>query len=732
MKILARLRVLILATLTPVAVFGLGGAVLLMQKERQTLERGLRDQARALMTAVDAQLYASITPLEVLALSPSLDRGDLAAFRVEAERAMRARSGEWGNVLLSDPSTAESLVNLLIEPGAPLPAPADADTIREAARSRHATVSQIAIGPVLPRPLFAVRVPVMRNGAAKYVLSGVVVTPTIQKLLERQALPASYTAAVLDGNFRFAARQPPPAPGVEFASESLRKALETSPGGWQRGRLTDGSEIYRAFHRSSLSRWSTAIAVPRAVVEQGIYAIWLLFAGAAIAAALGLGIAWWLALRISRPVAALAAAAPALGRGEAAALPPPGPLLEIRELAQALGDSARAIRDREERQRLAEQALRAADRAKDEFLAMLGHELRNPLASVSNAAQILKLSPHPSPLLRNVSEILARQVDHMTHLVDDLLEVGRITGGKIRLEREPLDLARSVGAVLEAWQAAGRFRHHQLHADLQPAWVSADRSRIEQVVINLLDNALKYTPAGGTIRVAVGRKGAEAALEVSDTGEGMSPELVGRVFDLFVQGERSLAREPGGLGIGLTMVKRLVELHDGTVSAASSGPAQGATFTVVLPAIEAPGVPQEHARQAPAAFAAQRVLVIEDNDDARESLAALLGLAGHEVHEAANGLQGIEMAKALAPALTLVDVGLPDIDGYEVAHRLRADPATRHLRLVALTGYGTQDDRRRALAAGFDEHLAKPVEPGLLEAMLDDRVAVLDPASNEA
>jgi len=202
---------------------------------------------------------------------------------------------------------------------------------------------------------------------------------------------------------------------------------------------------------------------------------------------------------------------------------------------------------------------------------MLGHELRNPLASVSNATQLLKIARDRPAVLDNVSDILGRQVEHMTRLVDDLLEVGRLTGGKVRLERAPLDLSRVAGALVDTWKAGGRFLHHQVRTELQPAWVFADRARIEQIVSNLVDNALKYTPAGGRIEVAVRPEGAQGLLEVSDTGEGMAPELMARMFDLFVQGNRGLAREPGGLGIGLTMAKRLVELHGGTIRATSAG-----------------------------------------------------------------------------------------------------------------------------------------------------------------
>ena len=705
------------------AIFGAVGAYMLVQRERDSFERGAIDRVRALMTAIDAELRASITPLETLARSPALDRDDLASFRVEAERALEARRGDWVNIVVSHPDTAEMLLNLLIPPGAPLLKSLDPVSILESAKSGKPNIGIVVTGAVLKRPVFAVRVPIVRDGNVKYVLSAVVEPPVIGRLVDRQTFPAAWAVAVLDGNYGFVLRRPVPETGLGLPSESLKKALDSASQGFQRGKLLDGSEIYRAVQRSSLSGWSTSIAVPRSVVEQSLNGVYVLLAGFAGATMLGLWIAWWLASRISQPISALARAAPALGRGEAMALPAAGYVDEVNELARALGESAVAVRDREERQRRAEQALRAADRAKDEFLAMLGHELRNPLASVSNAAQLLKMARGQPQVLDNVSAILGRQVEQMTRLVDDLLEVGRVTGGKVRLQREPLDLGVTLLQLMSAWRNDGRFLHHDISTELQSVWVSADRARIEQVFSNLLDNALKYTPAGGQIRVSLRPRGASAILEISDTGLGMPPELIGRVFDLFVQGERTLAREPGGLGIGLTMVKRLVELHGGTVRAESEGPNHGATFTVELPAVERPEA--STAVNAPAMMPAmpRRVLIIEDDDDARETLAELLRFDDHQVCVARTGTEGVELAGSLAPEFVLIDIGLPDIDGYEVARRLRNNPATSGLRLIAITGYGTQEDRRSALAAGFNEHLAKPVELESLAALLSEHPA---------
>ena len=320
------------------AVFGAVGAYMLVERERDSFERAALDRVRALMTAIDAELRASITPLEMLARSPALDTDDLTAFRVEAQRALDGRRGDWSNIVVSHPDTAQMMLNLLVPPGAPLFKTLDPASVIESAKSARPTIGNVVTGGVLNRPLFTVRVPVLRDGKAKYVLSAVVETPVISGIVVRQGLPTTWAVAVLDGSYGFVVRRPTPEKPDAAPSESLKRALDSAPQGFQRGKLIDGSEIYRAFQRSSLSRWSTSIAAPRSVVEQSLNGVYVLVAGFAGAAMLGLWIAWWLASRISQPIAALARAAPALGRGETSALPPAGSVDEVNDLARALGD----------------------------------------------------------------------------------------------------------------------------------------------------------------------------------------------------------------------------------------------------------------------------------------------------------------------------------------------------------------------------------------------------------
>ena len=406
MGIHTRLRALILITLVPVAIFGIAGAWVLVTKERETLSRGIRDQVRAIQAGIDAELRSPVGPLQVLAQSASLDRDDLAAFRVEAQRALDARGGEWANVLVSHAATGEMLMNLLAKPGDPLTPSVDAPSILEAAKTGKPTISLVTFGPILKRPLFAVRVPVMRDGGARYVLSAVVEVSAIAQLVERQGRPAQYAVAVLDPSFRFVVRRPSAGVGYEFASDSLRAALSNSEEGWERGTLLDGTTVYRAFRRSTATGWSTSIAVPEHVIRQDLLGTWLLVFGFIAAAVVGFSIAWALAARITRPIAALARAAPAVAQGDASAIVPDSPITEVRDLAKALQGAAVAIHERDHRQRAAETSLRDADRAKNEFLAMLGHELRNPLSAVANATQLLAYAEQKPDVVRGVREVL--------------------------------------------------------------------------------------------------------------------------------------------------------------------------------------------------------------------------------------------------------------------------------------------------------------------------------------
>ena len=374
--------------------------------------------------------------------------------------------------------------------------------------------------------------------------------------------------------------------------------------------------------------------------------------------------------------------------------------------------------------RRAEARLEESGKRKDEFLAMLSHELRNPLAPIGNAVEIIRRIGGHDSKLKWAADITERQVRQLKRLVDELLDVARISQGKIVLQVAPLDLGALLEHCVELQRPALAARQQTLTLALPPvpAWVQGDAARLQQVVINLLSNASKYTPEGGSVHVAIAIEAGQAALTVRDNGVGIEAALLPRVFDLFEQGTRTLDRSQGGLGVGLTLVQRLVKLHDGRVEATSAGAGHGAEFRVYLPCTSAaPAMPQA-AGSAPLADTAEvprRVLMVDDNLDVAESTADMLAMAGHTLRCAHDGAQALAMAQEFAPEVVLLDIGLPGLDGYQVAKLLRQLPQVRHARLIALTGYGMPSDRQRSLESGFDHHLTKPVDPTALRALIE-------------
>jgi signal transduction histidine kinase len=374
-------------------------------------------------------------------------------------------------------------------------------------------------------------------------------------------------------------------------------------------------------------------------------------------------------------------------------------------------ETERARRLLTERAVAARREAEAASRAKDEFLMMLGHELRNPLGAIAAAIDVLEAAQEGSAVAVEAREIIARQTRNLSHMMTDLLDVGRAIGGKIVLARQPVNLAAVAGRVASTLAITGEAREHPLEVSLGDAWIDGDAVRIEQVVSNLLTNAVKYTPAGRPIQLRVALQDDTAVLQVQDTGTGIPAALLPRVFDLFVQGERSLDRRAGGLGIGLTLVRRLVELHGGTVTAESSE--HGACFTVRLPATAAP--PQVEDDTLPPSRR-RKVLVVEDNADVMAALRAKLELDGHTVSTAADGIEGLSRLLKLKPEVSIVDIGLPGLTGFELARHARA--AGYAGRLIAMSGYGAERDAQQALVAGFDAYLVKPVDRQQLRASL--------------
>jgi signal transduction histidine kinase len=397
-----------------------------------------------------------------------------------------------------------------------------------------------------------------------------------------------------------------------------------------------------------------------------------------------------------------------------------------RVLADANAELAKANealqREIAERKRF-EQELQEADRRKDEFLAMLSHELRNPLAAISNVAHVMKASPAIDPQLRWARDVLGRQTGHLTRLIDDLLDVSRITRGKVTLRHEPLELRSVVAAAVETTRTLISQRGHTLHVDVpeETIPVIGDRVRLTQVVDNVLTNAAKYTKEGGKISVSLacdtaanGAPG-DAVIRIRDTGVGIAPELLPDLFQLFRRADDSIARSEGGLGIGLALARGLVEMHGGRIEAFSEGPGKGSEFTIRLPRSTAEIAPEPPRQPSPVEHARRdgkqlRVLVVDDSVDSAESMAIILEMSGHDVRKAHNGPDALRAASDYRPDVVLMDIGMPGMSGHEVAQKMRETSATRDVVLIAMTGYGRQVDREQSRAAGFDHHLVKPLD----------------------
>ncbi len=717
-----RLFLLVVAAILPIAAMTALALAALWEQQRGQAERLGLEITRALSSAADAELRRGIAVLEGLAVSQALADEDFARYHRVLERALAGRS-DWIAINLADTS-GQQLVNSSRPYGERL-----SPVFDMASHERVVTSGQVTIGWLAResagRWAVPLRVPIVREGAVRYVLSAAMKPDVFVEVLERQRLPQDWLGSIFDAhgvrvarsrqNEDFLGKQPTP---------SLSKLMQSQfLGGTGISYSPEGERVYTAFSRSPSTGWTVAVGIPPSFVEAGARRSLAVYGGGILLSiAAGIAAAFIIARRITVPMAGLSAAAQALGRREALAMPPTD-IQEIRRVADSLEFAANERRRSDaERQQLLEREqearaiAEAANRSKDEFLAMLGHELRNPLGTIANGARLLEA---PDEATRaHARDVIARQVEHLARMTDDLLDAARAMTGKIVLQRQPLDLAEAAARALAALQASGRGGEHRFVQALQPVWVDADATRIEQVVSNLLTNAVKFTPPEAAITVSVAREGRDAVLRVADEGIGMPAELVARVFEPFVQGERPLDRSYGGLGIGLTLVRRLAELHGGTASAASGGPGHGSAFTVRLPAVEAPAA--RAARRARGARAPSRqVLIVEDNADARETLRRLLEFEGHSVRVAADAAAALELLRTGPSDVALIDIGLPGMDGYELARRIRdeIDPERKVL-LAAVTGYGLPEDRRRSIAAGFDAHLIKPLDLGALAAFL--------------
>jgi signal transduction histidine kinase/ActR/RegA family two-component response regulator len=718
-----RSKLLLLAAVgvVPMLILSFVLGYFLIDRARETFREAALERDQTLLTAVDARLLGYLGTLRALAASSSLEGGDLQAFHEEARRVLGSQS-DWRNILLLDPA-GQQLLNLRYPYRAQPPAETQLDNpgFLQVLRTRKPFIGNLNPGPVSGLPGIAVRMPVVYGEELRYVLEFVVEPAALVKLMQAQGYPSTWAAALADRTGRFIARLPAPPTGNEV-SPDVRDRIQRGAEGWLRGRTLEGRDAYTAFKTSELTGWTVGLAIPSPEVNAAAYRASAYMAlGTLVSLLSALTFAYWLSRHIAAPIVTLAATARRIGREPRS--PPLGALKsephvqEVLEVASALEEVATSLQEQESLRQREQQALLAADKAKDEFLAMLGHELRNPLSSIVASAHVLRLSKPGAAAALQAHEVIDRQAQQMARLVEDLLDVSRLAMGKVTLHRERVDLSALAERVLQTWQQTRRSRVSRVQSDLASIWVYADRVRMEQILSNLLDNAEKFSASHQRIYVRVAAEGGTALLEVRDEGQGIAPEEIPHIFKLFVQGPQSIERPQGGIGLGLTLVQRLAEMHGGEVTVFSAGRGHGALFTVRLPAVEAPN--QLSAPDLSAGHSQRRrILLVEDNEDGRRMMEAMLTLEGHVVRAASTGEAAIEAVREWGADIALVDIGLPDIDGHEVARRIRALRLDNPPKLVALSGFGQPGDLHNAYEAGFDLHLTKPVAPQFLHEVM--------------
>ena len=730
MKIRAHLALIVTATLIPVIIFSTVALTLLMDAERNAALKNLHETARSTALMIDRELGSAEAALRVLGNSDRLASGDLAGFYMQM-KAVNQGPGTWLILLDRD---GRQVINTLQPFGAAVPAGIAPPQIAVVTGFGRPMVSDLMRDPLTSRYLTTINVPVPIDGGQRYVLAQAFAEDYFRRIFLHNRIPDSWTVAILDRKGTFIARSKKPEIMTgRPARPELALASAQSPDGELRHRTWEGTDSYDVFTRSELSGWTVAVAVPAAMVDSAAQRAVLVAALGLLAALLAaIGTAAIVSRRLIGSIRGAEVAAAALASGAVTASAPLHTGVdEMDKLANAFTDAG-AILLQEKQSRLGAEAERARllenerigrqqaeqqIKAKDQFLAMLGHELRNPLSAISGAIAVMKARDASAALNVRAHTIIERQSNHLSRIVDDLLDLSRMSMGKITLDRQSLDLAAVVAASIDTLYAAGRVGQCDIGLEAEPVWIDADRTRLDQIIGNVLGNALKFSSMQGRIDVNVCRDEDSAVWTVRDFGIGIAKELMPHIFDAFVHGAAQTNHALGGLGIGLNLVRQLVELHAGTIKVWSAGTGSGTTVEIRFPlsaTSTSVAVMRRHATMGAPQPAMSTVLLIEDNADSREMMSMLLGMLGYQVLEAANGSEGLALARRDHPAIAVVDIGLPDMDGYEVARQLREDASLRGMTLIALTGYGQDADRKRALVAGFDSHLVKPLDMDVL------------------
>jgi signal transduction histidine kinase/CheY-like chemotaxis protein len=742
----AHLLFLVVGTLLPTLALSAVLAGRVMGDRRDAVRSQLLEAARAEATIIDSELLGTIRALRALAESDTLRSGDLDAFRDEAARVKNTQPS-WSDVVLHKPDGV-AITNVAKSFGAVVPSLLEGDMLAKLMATGEPLIGNLGGGSDFGEQLaFPVHVPVMRDGHLVYILSAVITPERLTSLLRGQnTLSDEWVRGVVDNNGVLVART---RDGERFVGQKgtpeFLKRYSAANEDVYRDTTLEGLPVYGAYSRAPMSRWIAGVAVPAALVD-GSFRQSLLVASTfgVLLLVIGLVGAFEISRRLSRDIARAAGAADAIARGHQPKVHW-SPVEEVERLSDALVRSADLLdarqRERDEqvaRADLARQdaeaarleaenarleaekarvAAEEADSAKDDFLAMLGHELRNPLAPVLTALELMRLRGESAS--QRERDIIERQVKHLMRLVEDLFDVSRLRRGRVELRRRPFEIIHSIEKAVEISSPLLSDRRHKLTIDVSVVGlvVDGDETRLAQVFANLLTNAANYSNRPGHIVLRGAVEAGMVVVRCQDDGMGIGPELLPRVFDLFKQGQQSLDRRKGGLGMGLAVAKTLVELHGGVIEAASDGPGRGSTFTVRLPLASSPATADQPDRErAVARPLSGRVLVVDDNRDAADLLAETLRFGGFEVRTAFDGAEALHTLHSFRADVAILDIGLPTMNGLELARQLRHTDATRTIRLIALTGYGQQADFTASSAAGFDVHLVKPVTTDALFA----------------
>lgn len=726
MRIRVFLALMVTAIVLPLIVASSFAVYKIWQEERALAMSGLHKTVDTTSILVERDIQASIAALYALGNSEHLITANFEAFYAQA-KAINRVPDTWTALLRSDGTAIlnTALPFLALPQTAPLPAAAiPASQVSQVIATQKPLVSGVFTGPRTGRQIIAVYVPVLASGANNYVVVQGFALEHWKKINRQQNIPADWVVAVIDGAGKFIARSHK---SDELRGKLARPELVAAAAQQKQGLIRhftmDGIDSYDAFQRSELTGWTVAVAAPAASVNWPVVrALQIVVAGFLLAMLISGVLAFAFGRRIIEALQSASKAATLIGHGPIA---PAKPTLiaEVDNLSQSMNEVsalleqerlARLTAEQErtrllEAERLARDVAQKENAAKDHFLAMLGHELRNPLAAISGAVTGLTRSTRSTLDADRYVGIIRRQNKHLVHIIDDLLDISRLIKGKIVLECRPVDLAQALQNCLDGLKAAERLEGHTLTVNAQSVWVHADPVRIEQVLINIIGNALKFSKAGTTIYITLEQIDSRAVLNVQDQGAGMTPELVSQVFDPFIQGPPPATGVQSGMGIGLALVKQLIELHGGTVAIRSDGLNQGSNFTVSLPMVSAPEREPTTGYGELISARPRTLLYVEDNADARSVMSEMLRLCGYEVREAADGAQALEALKSLRFDAILLDIGLPDMNGYELAGKIRALHGMHGLPIIALTGYGQTVNDKSADRASFNAHLVKPV-----------------------